>query len=256
MPLIRPEATQFQSPDVTSINRVAGSQARAAKISGPRNYESGEVATGPQVEQSRKPVPPPLDRQADAGENIEPTPSSEKVWKAYPGEYAPPVNAAQPEIFGLFQHPSTFINDVNPGGPGAPGRGDNCGECARAVERNWRGEPQVAAAMTVKQIPGEPLSRMEEWIGSSAKNITYAEIANLLTEAGAGSSAIIGQYWKKNDEAHWCNAVNDAGRILVVDGQSGILEDWPPSTDGVGWDENLVANSIAIIRGTNGKVIT
>lgn len=256
MPPVEPQAEQLQNRDWLSASGTKKSALGAEKRLGQINIENeegvskygGNTAFG--------------GRQADAGENVERTPPNEKIWNAYPGEYRPPFGCAHPEISGLFQHPSTFIDNVNPGGPGVPGRANNCGECARAVERNWRGEPQVAAALTGPKQPGEPPPpgepphRMEEWIGSTARSMDYAEIHNLLTEAGEGSSAVIGQFWKEEDGGHWFNAVNKSGHILVVDGQSGIIEDWPPSKDGAGWDESIVANSIAIVRDRNGRVIT
>jgi hypothetical protein len=191
----------------------------------------------------------------DAVAELKPTPSSEAVWDAAPDMYAPAHDAVQPDVTGPFQDVHGWVAEVNPGGTDAPGRDNNCGDCTRAVERNWRGEPQVAAALTDPTLGGEYRHVMEDWIGAPATDMSYSSIHDKLTEIGPGSSAIVGQTWDGGG-GHWFNAVNQSGTVMAVDGQGAKAEPWPPSMDGVGWDESWVDNSFCIIRNSKGDIVT
>jgi papain fold toxin 1 (glutamine deamidase) of polymorphic toxin system len=68
------------------------------------------------------------------------------------------------------------------------------------------------------------------------------------------SSAVVG-FDKRGDMGHWFNAVNHAGTILAVDGQSGKLEKWPPSKNGLGFDESEMSGSDAIYFTADGEVV-
>jgi len=53
---------------------------------------------------------------------------------------------------------------------------------------------------------------------------------------------------------HWFNAVKHEGTVLAVDGQAGLFEEWPPSKDGLGFDENGMSYSDAVYFTADGKV--
>ena len=187
------------------------------------------------------------------GEAQAETPSLAEVWNDHPGEYVPPpvhsIETLQP-----FEHPDAWSARINGDGAGVPGRDNNCGDCTRATERTWRGSSEQSAALSDPYRSGESREVMENWIGAEAQAKSYDEVARQLLESGPGSSAMVGQYWQGGG-GHWFNAVNHEGTVLAVDGQSGQHETWPPSEDGLGWDESYVRNSFAIVRARNGKVL-
>ena len=80
------------------------------------------------------------------------------------------------------------------------------------------------------------------------------EVSNRLSELGPGSSAIVGSAWN-NNRGHWFNAVNDGGTIKAVDGQSGKVENWPPSKQGLGFDQTSMKGSWAIYFDQDGRAI-
>ena len=80
-----------------------------------------------------------------------------------------------------------------------------------------------------------------------------ADIGRRLRELGRGSSAVVG-FDRADAPGHWLNAVNHEGTILAVDGQAARFEDWPPSRDGLGFDENEMSHSHAIYFTADGKV--
>jgi hypothetical protein len=53
---------------------------------------------------------------------------------------------------------------------------------------------------------------------------------------------------------HWFNAVNHEGSVLAVDGQAALFEEWPPSKDGLGFDESGMSFSDAVYFTADGKV--
>ena len=86
---------------------------------------------------------------------------------------------------------------------------------------------------------------MTEFAGVAPEPATMDQVADKLTELGPGSSAIVG-FDRADGSGHWFNAVNDGGTIKAVDGQSGTVGAWPPSSDAFGFDESEMANSDAI----------
>jgi hypothetical protein len=173
------------------------------------------------------------------------------VASQYPAEYVPSVDAP-PKIDGPHQSPETWIDDINPGGPGMPGKNNNCGECSRAVDTTWGGKPTAAAALADPYSDGEPTYRMTEWVGTPPVKASLAEIGRRLAELGPGSSAVVGCDWRSAG-GHWFNAINDGGTVKAVDGQRGRVEIWPPSVRGFGFDESIMRSSDAIFFTADGK---
>jgi hypothetical protein len=170
----------------------------------------------------------------------------------YPADYIEST-AKLPEIKAAHDSPENWIGSVNQPGMQAPGRNNNCAECARAVQSTWAGEPGNAAAMAPRKA-GEPPARMTEFTGVASKSATMEQISDKLTQLGPGSSAIVG-FDRTLGTGHWFNAVNDKGTIKAVDGQSGRVGTWPPSRQGVRFDKTDMAASDAIFFGPDGKVI-
>jgi hypothetical protein len=83
-----------------------------------------------------------------------------------------------------------------------------------------------------------------------------ADVGRRLEELGPGSSAIVGCDWAAPRlGGHWFNAVNDAGKIKAVDGQTSKVEPWPPTTRGLEFDESMMRLSDALFFTPTGKVI-
>jgi hypothetical protein len=178
------------------------------------------------------------------------------VWDQYPGDYNPP-NGSEERAIGdrqtSFENPSTWIGDINPEyGPNRLDRQVNCGDCTRAVERNWRGDSQVSAGLNGY---GELNGRTEDWSGERFQRMGFDEIENRLNSGGHGSSAMIGVDWRGGGGGHYFNALNHRGQILALDGQTGRIEAWPPSVGGLGYDASMVTLSEAIVRDRNEKAI-
>jgi Papain fold toxin 1, glutamine deamidase len=133
-------------------------------------------------------------------------------------------------------------------------RPDNCGECARAVDSTWHGTPAAPAELANRRIGGERPSVMSEWAGRSPEPASMGEIGRRLRELGPGTSAVVG-FDRAGAPGHWFNAVNYQGTVLAVDGQAARYEKWPPSKDGLGFDENEMSYSDAIYFTADGKVI-
>lgn len=218
-----------------------------------------EAARGDQPE---RPAPDPL---ADAtetdgpatrrpGGELRPDQAGERVDIAarYPADYVP-SDRPRPEMDGPHQAPETWIDGINPERE-KPGRNNNCGECSRAVDSTWGGEPRVAAALADRYAGGEPIGRMTEWTDTPPVHASMAEVGQRLTELGPGSSAVVGCDWKIGG-GHWFNAVNDDGNVMAVDGQSGKVENWPPSAHGLGFDESSMRWSDAIFFKADRKVV-
>ncbi|MFV0524714.1 MAG: toxin glutamine deamidase domain-containing protein [Acidimicrobiales bacterium] len=127
---------------------------------------------------------------------------------------------------GPGEHPATWIDDVNHPGKGTPGRSQNCVDCTRAVEANWRGQDAVAAPIRPERT-GVSLSYLEDWAGGMAEATDVAAIQTRLQELGPGSSAMVAAAWSDNS-GHAFSAMNVNGEVLWVDGQSGIVAAWPP----------------------------
>jgi hypothetical protein len=178
-----------------------------------------------------------------------------RVWNVYLGDYNTP-NTSEERAIGERQHPfeqpSHWVGDINPG-YGDPTRADrdrNCADCTRSVERNWRGESQVAAGLVPST--GEWNQRTEDWSGSRFEKMNFSDIESRLAAGGHGSSAMIGVDWRGGG-GHYFNAVNSEGEILAVDGQTGLVEGWPPSVNGLGYDASDVTVCEAIVRDRHGR---
>lgn len=170
----------------------------------------------------------------------------------YPSDYV--RFSGQPaEVAGPHESPESWADGINPD-KDAPGRDNNCAECSRAAQSTWEGKPATAAAMSEENAPGEPVGRMEDWAGETPRQSSMSQIGQRLDDLGPGSSAIVGCDWVGGG-GHWFNAVNDNGAIRAVDAQSGETEAWPPSADGLGYDESDMRYSDAIFFDANGKVV-
>ncbi len=153
-----------------------------------------------------------------------------------------------PSVDGPHESPESWAGDINPADDRA-----NCGDCARASQQTWEGDPR-AAAMSA-DTDGEPPERMAEWAGETPREVTMAEVGERLQDLGPGSSAIVG-FDREDDVGHWFNAVNDDGEIKAVDGQSGAVEPWPPTVDGLGFSEAEMSYSDAIFFDPSGRTVT
>jgi hypothetical protein len=95
---------------------------------------------------------------------------------------------------------------------------------------------------------------MAEWAGQKPVPTSMGEIGRRLAELGAGSLAIVG-FDRYSGGGHWFNAVNHDGTVLAIDGQSGKLGTWPPTSLGSGFDERKMRYSDAIFFTPDGKVV-
>lgn len=170
----------------------------------------------------------------------------------YPADYVP-SDAALPTTEMPHTPPEGWAEDVNPD-RNAAGRDNNCGECARASDANWLGSPSVAAAMKNPDAPGEPINRMSDWAGIQPQSSSIDDIGHRLREQGPGGSAVVGCDWHGGG-GHWFNAVNDAGVVKAVDGQTGEIEPWPPSHDGLGFDAGDMQQVDAIVIDSDGRPV-
>ena len=169
----------------------------------------------------------------------------------YPDRYARPADPP-PRIEGPGEHPARWVADIYPGRERSE-RPNNCGECARAVDNTWHGLPAAAAELVNRRVGGERPAVMSEWASQSPEPASMAAIGQRLRELGPGSSAVVG-FDRQDAPGHWFNAVNHEGTVLAVDGQAARFEEWPPSKDGLGFDESGMSYSDAIYFTADGKV--
>jgi hypothetical protein len=170
----------------------------------------------------------------------------------YPDRYARTADPP-PQVEGPAEHPAGWVGDIYPGRDRNE-RPNNCGECARSADSTWHGAPVAAAELASRPRGGERPAVMTEWAGQAPEAASMTGIAHRLRELGPGSSAVVG-FDRADAPGHWFNAVNHDGKILAVDGQSALFEDWPPSNDGLGFDENGMSYSDAIYFTPDGKVV-
>lgn len=136
--------------------------------------------------------------------------------------------AAQVETTEAFSHPTEWNSDINGEGPTPEnGRGNNCLDCARAVEVRWRGGTSTAAPHSNPESPGQPSDFLEKFAGAELQPTTMLQIETELLQIGHGASALVTVSWKEGG-GHAFNAVNDGGHILFVDGQTNKTSGWPP----------------------------
>ncbi len=177
-----------------------------------------------------------------------------EFWEHHPDEYIPPGREVRrPDAPEPFQDPRVWVSDINPDRR-APGRDNNCGECTRATELSWRGFPAVSAAYGFPNSPGETDDRMEEWSRTYLEPRSFDQVAAKLANEGHGASALVAVGWRGQGGGHWFNAVNYNGEVLAIDSQRGRVEQWPPSRPGVGFDESMVAESLAITFDPDGRI--
>jgi papain fold toxin 1 (glutamine deamidase) of polymorphic toxin system len=242
--LPRPEA----NPELHSA--IADSRPQAEPLAEPRTRqevaEEARAGTWPATGDTGELAPGRADGQA-AAEADRPEAGRPDMAARYPADYVP-ASGPPPDVAGPHERPEAWAGGIN------PDNGDNnCGECARAVDSTWNGNPAAAAAMSDADAPGEPVARMAEWSGQEPTAASMSDVGRKLEELGPGSSAVVGCDWKDGG-GHWFNAVNDGGAVKAVDGQSGSVEGWPPSPDGLGFDETDMRQSDAVFFTADGKV--
>jgi Papain fold toxin 1, glutamine deamidase len=186
-------------------------------------------------------------RAADSAEAKRPD-----MAERYPGRYTRPADPP-PRVEGPGEHPSRWIGDIYPGRERNE-RPSNCGECARAADSTWHGAPAAAAELANRRVGGERPAVMAEWAGRPPEPASMADIGRRLCELGPGSSAVVG-FDRADAPGHWFNAVNHQGTVLAVDAQAARFEKWPPSNDGLGFDEKGMSYSDAIYFTADGKVV-
>ncbi|WP_194825879.1 toxin glutamine deamidase domain-containing protein [Nocardia sp. XZ_19_231] len=163
-------------------------------------------------------------------------PSLDEVDIGHPGLYDRAGNVAPTPVPPL-QNPAGWIGSINPGYPHVTGTDNNCGDCTRASEMRWRGIEPQAGRNTDPHGDGEPNSCMDDWERGERITATFQEIQDTLSQLGPGSSAIVGVDWHGGG-GHWFNAFNVEGVPMASDSQNSTLEPWPPSDQGVGYDES------------------
>lgn len=174
---------------------------------------------------------------SDVSDQASPPPLTE-VDTGHPGLYDR-AGTTEPTSVAPLQNPATWIGDVNPGFQSIPGRDNNCGDCSRASELRWRGVETQAGQNTDPTSGGEPMSAMTSWERGERIPATFQEIQDTLTALGPGASAIVGVDWTGGG-GHWFNAFNVGGVPMASDSQNTTLQPWPPSTNGLGFDESDV----------------
>ncbi|MFE9784165.1 toxin glutamine deamidase domain-containing protein [Nocardia salmonicida] len=171
-------------------------------------------------------------------------PSLDEVDIGHPGLYDRTGNVVPTPVLPL-QNPAGWIGSINPGYPHVTGTDNNCGDCTRASEMRWRGIEPQAGRNTDPHGDGEPNSCMDDWERGERITATFQEIQDTLSQLGPGSSAIVGVDWHGGG-GHWFNAFNVEGIPMASDSQNSTLEPWPPSDQGVGYDESY-ARSIDVM---------
>lgn len=160
------------------------------------------------------------------------------------GEFIEPMSRSF--VVEKFDDPSRMVEHINPRYEDDPSYQDlrsyqvNCADCARCVERTWRGSHEEAAGRMPRldengtYVPhGEQSSMTEEWAGESFAPVPVDSLlSKTLLESGHGSSAIIHSTWERDAQqkggGHAYNVVNYHGGLRVLDGQTGESFDWEP----------------------------
>jgi hypothetical protein len=212
------------APDAPSPEPPAAGVNRGAVLAGAPTRQRHALAYRAVVETVYPPVVPAADtRRASDGE---PAGAARRqrpdMAEKYPGRYARPADPL-PRVDGPGQHPARWVADIYPGRE-RPGRPNNCGECARAVDSTWHGVAVVAAELANRRVGGERPAVMTEWAGQPPQPASMADIGRRLRDLGPGSSAVVG-FDREDAPGHWFNAVNHEGTVLAVDGQSGRFEE-------------------------------
>ncbi|MCZ7417981.1 toxin glutamine deamidase domain-containing protein [Verrucosispora sp. WMMA2121] len=164
----------------------------------------------------------------------------------------------------LFADPSThpYGQLVNDGGPGQPGRANNCMDSALSALSSFFGDPRVSFPRwldirpdgSIETVTGEAsgLDRAEEWLGvewsggseglpttpaehAAAVAEQYAQLHQRVAAAGPGSAALVVAEWVRTDPLSG-DLVLDRGHVQVQDSHAFVLV-YPEGADGpVWWD--------------------
>ena len=162
--------------------------------------------------------------------------------KEHPDEYLEPMSRSSP--VEPFADPADVVEHVNPdyGSTTDGAYENNCADCARCVERTWRGHREEAAGRAavagedgVLRVEGEYDDRTQEWADEKFSDPTDdpANLKRRLLDGGHGTSAIIHSEYTDDEgdlHGHAYNAVNHEGRVHVLDGQQKQVMDWDDST--------------------------
>jgi hypothetical protein len=212
----------------------------ARPLRGDEGEASDEEAATPAEQPGATEAPPEAVDQTSLQET---GPNAAEAWRdrplgefrdQYPDEYIEPTTPAAEHVRDKpFEHPQEWVGSINPKFDEGPAYTSNCCDCSRAVERTWRGQPEVAAGRADEM--GESEERIESWAGMAETETTFDEVEQRLTDGGHGSSALVGIVGTRSDGrtyGHELNAVNHEGTVLYVDGQDGTYGEWPPPTPG------------------------
>ena len=156
----------------------------------------------------------------------------------HPGEFT--EVQSRPYASEKFADPDGVVRSINPHFED-PSRmyNVNCADCARGVERTWRGTHEEAAGRLPRLgdngylAEGEPSAETEEWAGETFTAAPDdAALRQALLEGGHGSSAIVHSSWGEGEQqypgGHAFNLVNYQGEVRVLDGQIAGNLDWVP----------------------------
>ncbi len=142
---------------------------------------------------------------------------------------------------------------INDGGPGFPGRGNNCLDSALAALSSFFGRPQVSlprypdrlADGTIDQTSGERNGpqRAADWLGSSLRNHAgtpvpdqFMALHNQISAHGPGSAALVINEWHARDPRTNALLYHQDG-APVIDGSHATVIVYPLGASGpVWWD--------------------
>lgn len=188
---------------------------KSFEIRGDKSAEHFESTHAEKVERERL-------NETDFGYQDQP------LWKfreKFPGEYI--ETWEKPVTSERFPAPAHIVGEINPKYRKSPSYRVNSADCARAVEKTWRGHRETAAGRRILQH--ESPERMESWAGQPFRSLTLKDIHDRVEDAGHGSSAIIESRYSTLDgepASHVYNVVNDHGAVKVIDGQIGRVYSW------------------------------
>lgn len=95
----------------------------------------------------------------------------------------------------------------------------NCRACALAVDRTLAGSPTSA----IGNIPAGPLNILEQQFGGKFKASTLSGVVEDMAKAGDGARGIVGVSGR-GPVGHVFNVVNDNGKVVFLDGQTGVAD--------------------------------
>lgn len=122
-----------------------------------------------------------------------------------------------------------WITKINPhyGNPFFPQSSVNCGSCAFAVEQRLNGDQHITASLENISTDAE----MEAATGLVCTYMPVDSIEQLLISRGPGAHVIVGVNRRRPDgrpiAGHWFNALYDGKKVYTIDGQIGMVMDWP-----------------------------